>query len=117
MLVNNSTVLVVYNVIGIISGVLWIWLIIKTKKTGIEFARDAAMLVLLGCLGLLFLGFTDYLPNFNSGQRLFLVLMVTIAASGVFIYFVKKTNHLSKEWFIVLVCGLRVDRGCGVLFL
>jgi tetratricopeptide (TPR) repeat protein len=116
VLVNNSTVLVVYNVIGITSGLLWIWLIIKTKKTGIEFARDAAMLVLLGCLGLLFLGFTDYLPNFNSGQKLFLVLMVTIAASGVFIYFVKKTNHLSKEWFIVLVCGLAWILGAAFYF-
>ena len=106
VLINNSTVMVVYNVIGITSGLLWIWLIIKTKKTGIEFARDAAMLALLGCLGLLFLGFTDYLPNYNSGQKLFLVLLATIAAGGVFTYFVKKTNHLSKEWFIVLVCGL-----------
>jgi tetratricopeptide (TPR) repeat protein len=116
VLVNNSTVLVVYNVIGITSGLLWIWLIIKTKKTGIEFARDAAMLVLLGCLGLLFLGFTDYLPNFNSGQRLFLILLATIAASGVFIYFVKQTNHLSKEWFIVLVCGLAWILGAAFYF-
>jgi tetratricopeptide (TPR) repeat protein len=106
VLINNSTVLVVYNVIGITSGLLWIWLVIKTKKTAIEFVRDAAMLVLLGCLGVLFLGFIDYLPDFNSGQRLFLVLMATTAAGGVFIYFVKKTRHLSKEWFIVLVCGL-----------
>jgi tetratricopeptide (TPR) repeat protein len=106
VLINNSTVLVVFNVIGITSGLLWIWLVFKTRKTAIEFARDGAMLALLGCLGLLFLGFTDYLPNFNSGQRLFLVLMATIAAGGVFTYFVKQTRNLSKEWFIVLVCGL-----------
>src|SRR5579862_1834735 len=116
VLVNNSTVLVVYNVIGITSGLLWIWLVIKTKKTGIEFVRDAAMLVLLGCLGLLFLGFTDYLPNFNNGQRLFVILLATIAAGGVFTYFVKKTNHLSKEWFIVLVCGLAWILGAAFYF-
>ncbi|MGB7769774.1 MAG: DUF2723 domain-containing protein [Verrucomicrobiia bacterium] len=106
VLIHNPTVLVVYNIIGISSAVLWIWLVIKTKKTAIEFARDAAMLALIGCLGLLFLGFTDYLPAFNNGQKLFLVLMATIAAAGIFAYLVRKTMHLSKEWFMVLVCGL-----------
>jgi len=43
----------IYNTIGIASAALWIWLLIKTKKTAIEFGRDAAMLALLGCLGLL----------------------------------------------------------------
>ncbi len=105
LLIHNSTVLVVYNVIGIASALLWIWLVIKTKKTAIEFARDAAMLALIGCLGLLFLGITDYLPAFNSGSKLFLVLIVTIVAGGFFIRLVKKNIHLSKEWLIVLVCG------------
>ena len=60
----------------------------------------------MGCLGLLFLGITDYLPSFNSGQKLFLVFIATIVAGGVFIHLVKKTMRLSKEWFMVLVCGL-----------
>jgi tetratricopeptide (TPR) repeat protein len=106
VLIHNSTVLVVYNVIGISSAVLWIWLVIKTKKTAIEFARDAAMIALIGCLGLLFLGITDYLPTFNNGSKLFLVFIATIVASGFFIHLVKRTRHLSKEWFMVLVCGL-----------
>jgi len=116
VLVHNSTVLVVYNVIGITSAVLWIWLVIKTKKTAIEFARDAAMLVLLGCLGALFLGITNYLPAINNGSKLFLVLMATIAAAGTFTHLVRKTMHLSKEWFMVLVCGLAWLLGAAFYF-
>ena len=114
VLMNNSTVLVVYNVIGIGSALLWIWLVIKTKKTGIEFLRDVAMLALLACLGALFLGITDYLPRFNSGQKLFLISIVTIPVCGVFVYLVKKTWAYSREWFRVLVCGLLWI--CGAAF-
>ena len=116
VLIHNPTVLVVYNVIGITSAVLWIWLVIKTKKTAIEFARDASMLILLGCLGLLFLGITDYLPSFNNGSKLFLVVMATIAAAGTFSHLVRKTMHLSKEWFMVLVCGLAWLLGAAFYF-
>ncbi len=105
VLMNNGTVLVVYNIIGFASAALWIWLVIKTKKTAIEFCRDASMLVLLVCLALLFGGVTDYLPAANNGSKLFLIIIATIAAGGTFAHFVKKTAHLSKEWFIVLVCG------------
>jgi tetratricopeptide (TPR) repeat protein len=105
LLLNNPTVLAVFYIIGITSAVLWIWLVIKTKKTGIEFCRDAAMLALLGCLAVLFLGVTDYLPAANNGSKLFLIVIATIIAAGVFAYFVKQTRRLSKEWFIVLVCG------------
>lgn len=114
VLMNNPTVLVVYNVIGIGSALLWIWLFIKTKKTATEFGRDLAMLALLGCLGALFLGATDYLPQFNSGQKLFLIFIVTVPVCGVFIYLVKKTWAYSREWFRVLVCGLLWI--CGAAF-
>ncbi|HUA68913.1 MAG TPA: DUF2723 domain-containing protein, partial [Candidatus Saccharimonadales bacterium] len=114
VLMNNSTVLVVYNVIGLGSALLWIWLVIKTKKTGIEFLRDLVMLALLCCLGALFLGVTDYLPAFNSGQKLFLIFVVTLPVCGVFIHLVKKTWSYSKEWFRVLVCGLLWI--CGAAF-
>jgi tetratricopeptide (TPR) repeat protein len=116
LLINNTTVFAIYNIIGITSAALWIWLVIKTKKTAIEFGRDAAMLALFGCLGLLFLGTTDYLPAFNSGQRLFLVFIATIVASGFFIHLVKRTKALSKEWLIVLVCGVFWLMGAAFYF-
>ena len=105
VLLRNPTVLVVYNIIGILCAILWIWLVIKTKKTAIEFGRDAAMLALLFCLAVLFGGVTNYLPAANNGSNLFLIVIGTIVAGGVFAYFVRQTRHLSKEWFIVLVCG------------
>jgi tetratricopeptide (TPR) repeat protein len=114
VLIHNSTVLVVYNVIGIGSALMWIWLAIKTKKPAIEFARDGAMLALLGCLGALFLGETDYLPSFNSGSKLFLVFIITIPVCALFIHLVRKTWRQSKEWFQVLVCGLLWI--CGAAF-
>ena len=116
VLVHNSTVLVVYNMIGITSAILWIWLVIKTKKTAIEFGRDAAMLALLGCLALLFLGTTNYLPSFNSGSNLFWVIIATIVASGFFTHLVKKTMALSKEWFVVLACGVSWLMGAAFYF-
>ncbi len=42
--------------------------------------------------------------------------MATIVAGGVFTYFVKKTRHLSKEWFIVLVCGAAWILGAAFYF-
>jgi len=116
VLLHNSTVLVVYNVIGIASALLWIWLVIKTKKTAVEFVRDAAMLVFLGCLGLLFLGITDYLPAFNNGSKLFLVLIATIVAGGFFSHFIRKTKTFSKEWLVVLVCGVAWLVGAAFYF-
>ena len=106
VLLHNRTVLVVYNIIGISFALLWIWLAVKTKKKGIELFRDVVMLVLLGGLAVLFLGITDYWPTANNGHWLFMASLVTIAAAGGFIYLVKQTRHLSKEWFIILVCGL-----------
>ena len=106
LLLHNTPVLVIYNTVGIASAILWVWLWIKTKKTVIEFGRDTAALAVLGCLGLFFLGFTDYLPVVNSGTRLFLIFIITMAAGGVFIYLFKKTKNLSREGFIVLTCGV-----------
>jgi tetratricopeptide (TPR) repeat protein/uncharacterized membrane protein len=105
LLLHNPTVLAVFYVIGLTSAALWIWLVIKTKKTAIEFGRDGAMLAFLGCLGLLFLGITNYLPDVNNGSKLFLIVIGTLVTGGIFAYFIRETRHLSKEWFIVLVCG------------
>ncbi len=118
LLINNPAVLAVYYVIGIGSAALWIWLTIKTKKTAIEFGRDAVMLVLLGGLAAVFADVTNYWhwPGASSGQWLFLVSLLTIAAAGGFAYLVKQTRRLTKEWFIVLVCGLAWILGAAFYF-
>jgi len=106
VLINNTTVLVIYNTIGIASAALWIWLLIKTKKTAIEFGRDAAMLVFFGCLAL-FLGcITHYIPAASDISNPFLLFIATVITGVIFVHLIKKTKALSKEWLVVLVCGV-----------
>jgi tetratricopeptide (TPR) repeat protein len=106
ILIHNTPVLVIYNVIGITSAVLWVWLLIKTKKTAIEFGRDAAMLSFFGCSAL-FLGcITHYIPTASDMPNPLLLFVATIVTGVIFAHLVKKTKALSKEWFIVLVCGV-----------
>jgi tetratricopeptide (TPR) repeat protein len=116
LLINNETVFVIYNTIGIASAALWIWLLIKTKKTAIECGRDAAMLVFFGCLAL-FLGcITHYIPAASNIPNPFLAFIATIATGAIFAYLIKKTKAFSKEWFVVLICGAAWLLGAAFYF-
>ena len=133
ILIHNTPVFAIYNVIGIASAALWIWLLIKTKKTAIEFGRDAAMLAFFGCLAF-FLGYiTHYIPHYipadsNISNPLlafiativipnpFLVFIATIVTGVIFVHLVKKTKAFSKEWFVVLVCGVAWLLGAAFYF-
>ncbi|MGA3164228.1 MAG: DUF2723 domain-containing protein [Verrucomicrobiota bacterium] len=116
VLIHNSTVLVVYNMIGITSALLWVWLVIKTKKTAIEFGRDAAMLAFFGCLAL-FLGcITHYIPAASDISNPFLLFIAIIVTGIIFFHLVKKTKAFSKEWFVVLVCGAAWLLGAAFYF-
>ena len=75
LLINNSTVFVIYNTIGLASALLWIWLLIKTKKTAIEFGRDAAMLAFFGCLALFVASITHYIPAASDIPNAFLLFI------------------------------------------
>jgi tetratricopeptide (TPR) repeat protein len=116
LLIHNTPVLVIYNVIGIASAALWIWLLIKTKKTAIEFGRDAAMLAFFGCLAL-FLGcVTHYIPAASNISNPFFLFIATIITGAIFVYFIKKTKAFSKEWFVVLICGVAWLLGAAFYF-
>jgi tetratricopeptide (TPR) repeat protein len=106
LLINNSTVFVIYNTIGIASAILWIWLLIKTKKTAIEFGRDAAMLAFFGCLALFVASITHYIPAASDIPNAFLLFIATIIAGFIFVYLIRRTKAFSREWFVVLVCGV-----------
>jgi tetratricopeptide (TPR) repeat protein len=105
MLAGNTPVFVIFNIIGIASAILWVWLVIATKKTAIEFGLDATMLVTLGAVGLLILGITHHLPKASSPGALALLTLIAIAACAGFIYFIRETKSLSKEWLVALGCG------------
>jgi tetratricopeptide (TPR) repeat protein len=105
ILAGNTPVFVIFNFIGIVSALLWVWLLVVTKKKGVEFARDAAMLATLGC-GLVFLlGFTHYIPKASSAGILTVIALAGIAACAGFIYLIRETKLLSKDWLVTLGCG------------
>jgi hypothetical protein len=53
VLQDNTPLLVIYHVIGILSAAAWVWLAVRTKIRGLELARDAAMIASLAYLGAL----------------------------------------------------------------
>lgn len=106
MLMNNTMVKAVFNVIGIASALMWIWLVIKTKKNGTEFARDGLLLATLGCVALFLGGITNYLPRANGTGTLVLAALAGLVSALFLGYFIKKTWSYAKEWWNVIVCGL-----------
>jgi tetratricopeptide (TPR) repeat protein len=106
ILAGNTPVFVIFNAIGIISFILWVWLLIVTKKKAIEFGLDATMLATFGCAGLLFLGVTHYVTQVSSGGALIVIALAGIAACAGFVYFIRETKTLSKEWLVTLGCGI-----------
>ncbi|MGN6554968.1 MAG: protein O-mannosyl-transferase family, partial [Verrucomicrobiota bacterium] len=113
LLTGNASVFVIFNLIGIASAALWIWLVIKTKKSGIEFARDGLILAVLGCIGAFFGGTTNYIPSASSVGALLLVALAGIVAAVFLGRFIQRTWHLSKEWLIVLISGCSWLAGCA----
>ena len=105
ILTGNTSVFVIFNVIGISSAALWIWLVIKTKKPAIEFGRDLSMLGMLGCAALLFLGITDYLPALNDARKAILVSTAFLGMAVLFVWLIRRTAGHTKEWLVALGCG------------
>jgi tetratricopeptide (TPR) repeat protein len=114
ILAGNTPVFVIFNFIGIASAILWMWLVLVTKKTALEFARDGTMLATLVCIVLFLAGFTHWktslelhifsMPLSKPGALAFFAL-ASIAACAGFIYFIRKTKSLGKDWLVTLGCG------------
>src|SRR5688572_3570766 len=65
VLAQNPALLVIYHLIGLTSIVSWAYLMFKTKKPGIEFARDAAMVATLGYVLAIIGHITNYFTYFE----------------------------------------------------
>ncbi|HEU5123729.1 MAG TPA: DUF2723 domain-containing protein [Verrucomicrobiae bacterium] len=105
LLVTNTSVMVIYNIIGISSLAGWIWLVIKTKMRAIEFGRDMTMLVTFGCGAAVLGGITHYVPALNSAGVQVIFAMLGIAAAAALVVLAKMTWSFSKAWLVVLACG------------
>src|SRR5262245_19896809 len=107
VLSDNTPLLVVYNLIGIAFLVIWVFLVFKTKKTGLELARDFALVGTLGYFLLIFGYVTSYVTAFDFKTGLFvLVNLLGLACTGTFIYLLMATTKFGKEWRAALICGL-----------
>ena len=105
ILAGNTPVFVIFNTVGIVSGVLWCWLLIVTKKKAIEFGLDLTLVATLGCAGVFLLGITHHLPKASGTGALTVIALAGIAACAGFVYFIRETKSLSKEWLVTLGCG------------
>jgi tetratricopeptide (TPR) repeat protein len=100
----NIPVRVIFNIIGIASAVTWFWLVLKTKKKGVEFAIDGLMLAVLGCAALFFGGITGFIFKANSVPALVLIAAAGISAL-VFLIHLKQQNKSYIEWYVALASG------------
>jgi tetratricopeptide (TPR) repeat protein len=102
---GNGPVRVIYVLIGVASAVGWVWLVIVTKKKGIEFLRDAVMLAMFGTVLFIFLGITHRMTAFSSGGALTVLTLAAIASIAGFVFLIRETRTMSKDWLVTLLCG------------
>lgn len=102
---GNVPVRVIFNFIGIASIIGWIWLAVVTKKKALEIGRDIVMLFAFAFpLGVL-AGVTHYVPKVSSSGAITFLVLLSIAAIAGFIYLIRETKSLNKDWLVTLGCG------------
>jgi len=106
VLAQNPALLVIYHLIGLTSIVSWAYLMFKTHKPGIEFARDVAMVATLGYVLAIIGHITNYFTYFEFKKgAFFLFNIVGLGITGWFIYLVLQTWARGREWLAALVSG------------
>jgi transmembrane protein TMEM260 (protein O-mannosyltransferase) len=107
VLAQNASLLIIYNLIGVVSFVAWVYLTVKTKKPGIELARDTAMVLTLGYILAIIGHITNYFTYFEYKKgAFFLFNMVGIGVTAWFIYLIMQTWRSGREWLAALGSGL-----------
>ncbi len=114
MLNDNVPVLVVFHLIGIVSAILWVMLLFKTKKRGIELLRDFLLVLALAYLAGLVGHITHYVTAFEFKTGLFILFnLFGLGTVGTFIYLVIATKKMDKEWISTLISGASWAFGAG----
>lgn len=102
-----SPLFVIYNLIGITSLAIWIYLAIKTKIQPLELARDLTMVAGLGYLLAVFGVITNYVTYFDFKRGAFVLFNIFgLGSLSAFVYLVTRTRNFGKEWRGALACGL-----------
>jgi tetratricopeptide (TPR) repeat protein len=102
---GNLPVQTIYVIIGVSSMIGWVWLAIVTKKKGIEFLRDGVMLAAFGSVAAIFLGITHWKTAFSSAGALIILTLAALVSIAGFVYLIRETKLLSKDWLVTLGCG------------
>ena len=103
---DNTPLFVIYNLIGLASLIIWAYLAFRTKKRGIELARDFAMIVTLAWLLTVFAQITGYTSAFEFKKGLFVfVNIVGLGVTAAFVYLIIRTKTFAKDWLSALACG------------
>jgi hypothetical protein len=106
VLAQNPALLVIYHLIGLSSIVTWAYLMFKTRKPGIEFARDFAMVATLGYILAIIGHITNYFTFFEFKKgAFFLFNVVGLGVTGWFVYLLSQTWHRGREWLAALISG------------
>ena len=111
----NSTIpgqpnplLVIYNLIGVTSLAIWVYLaFIKTKIQPLELARDLLLVVSVGYVLAVFGVITHYVTFFEFKKGLFVLFnLLGLASLAAFVYLTLQTRNFGKEWRGALACGM-----------
>ena len=106
VLSDNTPLLVIYHLVGLASLVAWIYLLFKTRKSGLELARDFAMVAVLGYLLVIFGHITNYVVYFEHKTGAFVLFNIFgLGLIGGFAYLILLTTRLGREWLSALYCG------------
>jgi hypothetical protein len=106
VLKDNTPLFVVYNLIGLSSSIAWVYLSFKTRKRGLEFARDFAMVAMIAYVLGVFAHITSYTTAFEHRTGLFIFFNVLgLGATAAFVYLLIRTKGLGSEWLAALASG------------
>lgn len=112
LLVGNPMVFLFFNIVGITSTVVWIWLAVTTKIKAVEIGRNLLMVLALGYLALIFGIATNYITGFeNSGGLLVVIHLVGLAAIAGFVKLTLATRKFPKDWVASILAGLAFSAG------
>ena len=115
MLTENGPLMIIFNLVGLGSLVVYVVLLVKTRIKVKEFLRDWLMVGSMACVALIFLSITSFVTVFEYRTPLFvLFILASLCVLGAFVYMVRDAGKLGTEWLATFIGG--VAWAVGVAF-
>jgi thioredoxin-like negative regulator of GroEL len=106
MLTENGPLMVIFNLVGLGSLVVYVVLLVKTKIRAVEFARDWLLVASLGCAAVVFLSITNFVTFFEQTGIFVLFILFTLGVFGALAYMVRLARPMGTEWHATFVGGI-----------